>query len=284
LEELKQAADVVLCLPSQRVLNVIDENTSLVETFRFTADLLAEGVRTVRQLAGRPGLIHVDLADLCELFRNRHTACYFAFAEASGTQRGRDAVEKLLLSPLLENGALLREATTVLASVAAGPDLSIAEVTRISEQLKRECEHAEILLGARVDAALGKTLRLTLIGGEKPAELEQAERAPTSELSADQAGAEIGDSLETDFFRRKPAARRPRSRFVPPPPDLSGEEKREIVERYAQRRGRRGGRLEQAMLPLEVISKGRFEKSEPTIHKGEDLDVPTFVRRGLVLN
>jgi cell division protein FtsZ len=77
---------------------------------------------------------------------------------------------------------------------------------------------------------------------------------------------------------------RPASRFVPPPPALSPEKMEELAARRGGRSRKGGVRMRQEQLPLEVISKGRFDKSEPTIYKGEDLDQPTYIRRGMVLN
>jgi len=180
LEELKSVADVVLTLPNQRVLSLIDESTSLLETFRFTDALLAEGVYGVWRILGRSGLLNVDLADLRELVRDRHAESYFACAEAEGDSRSREVVERLVLSPLLENGQLLRETGSLVASVVAGPSLTMAEVNRVIELLRRECEGAELLLGATVDPTLGDRLSLTLIGVRNvPAELEGA-TAPSS--------------------------------------------------------------------------------------------------------
>ena len=87
--------------------------------------------------------------------------------------------------------------------------------------------------------------------------------------------------LDPEFLERQ-ATRRTRSRFVPPKPDLSEDEVEKLAERTA--RGRKASKLRQAQLPLEIISKGRFEKSEPTVLNGQDLDVPTFVRRNMVFN
>ena len=71
--------------------------------------------------------------------------------------------------------------------------------------------------------------------------------------------------------------------LVPPPPDLSQERLRQIHSQAG--RGRKGApRMRQVQLPLDIISRGRFDKSEPTILKGEDLDIPTYVRRGISLN
>ena len=78
---------------------------------------------------------------------------------------------------------------------------------------------------------------------------------------------------------------KPHSRFVPPPPALPPEQIEQILSRQGMARPRKGSsKMRQGQLPLEIVSKGRFDKSEPTIHKGEDLDVPTYIRRGVALN
>jgi cell division protein FtsZ len=76
---------------------------------------------------------------------------------------------------------------------------------------------------------------------------------------------------------------RPNSRFVPPAPSLPQDKIEQLAARQTRTR-KNASRMRQGQLPLEIISKGRFDKSEPTIHKGEDLDVPTYIRRGVALN
>ncbi len=82
-------------------------------------------------------------------------------------------------------------------------------------------------------------------------------------------------------------AARPASRFVPPAPNLTPKQAEELLSSRPAGEGRprkKASRMRQSQLPLEIVSKGRFEKSEPTIHQGEDLDVPTYIRRGIALN
>ena len=77
---------------------------------------------------------------------------------------------------------------------------------------------------------------------------------------------------------------RPASRFVAPPPASTPEATEHLLKQSGGRGRKSGSKLRQTQLPLEIISKGRFEKSEPTIHQGQDLDVPTYIRRGVALN
>src|ERR1035441_1040583 len=90
LAELKSSADGVICLPNQKVLKMIDENTSVLETFKITNELLADGVRGIWRLLVHKGLIEIHFPNLAGLIRDRHTESAFAVAEAMGPTRSRD--------------------------------------------------------------------------------------------------------------------------------------------------------------------------------------------------
>lgn len=250
MDHLKSAADGVICLPSQKIFRLIDENTSLVETFRVTGGLLLEGLRGVWQLLERPGLIQVHFSDLCALVRDRHAENAFAFVEASGAGRAREVVDKILAHPLLDEGRALADSDAVLVSLSAGKDLTMAEINRVMDQVKCQCAHAQIIMGAAVDATLKDKLCVTLIAAKQSA-------APTSVTPR----AEGRPATATVSQHRETAASRP-----------------------VTRPRRAGSKLVQTQLPLAIVSKGRFDKSEPTIHHGEDLDVPTYLRRGVAMN
>jgi len=250
LAQLKSAADGVICLPSQKIFKLIDENTSLVETFKFSGGFLLEGVRGVWQLLTRPGLIQVHFDDLRHLLHERHAENAFAFVEASGAGRAREAVEKIIAHPLLDEGRVLAESDAVLVSLIAGKDLTMAEVNRVMEQVKRQCAHAQIIMGAAVDGALKEKLCVTIIAARQSA--APPSLAPRTETRS---------PATTTTVHREAAAARP------------------VTKRRAG-----GHKAIQTQLPLSIISKGRFDKSEPTKHNGEDLDIPTFIRRGVPLN
>jgi cell division protein FtsZ len=277
LAELKSVADGVISLPNQKVFKMIDENTSVLETFKITNDLLAAGVRGVWRLLMHKGLIEIHFADLAALLRERHGESLFAVAEAMGPTRSREVMDKLLVHPMLDGGQILGDSDAVLVSLIGGPDLTMAEVNRVMEQVNRQCEHAQVIMGAAIDEAFRDRLTVTLIAARKRAEPQ----------TAGDFGAEgSSEDLAAQLLPRSATAR-PGSRFVPPAPTLPPDQ----VQQLLARQGRSGSRprrslpkLRQGQLPLEIVSKGRFDKSEPTIHKGEDLDVPTYIRRGVALN
>src|SRR2546427_3706086 len=238
LEELKESADAVLCLPNQRVLKLIDENTSLIETFRITNDLLAQGLRGIRRLLTRAGIINVDFADLCAVVRGQHAESAFACAEARGEHRAREVAEKLLASPLLEGGAVLNEADSVLVSIVAGTDLTMAEVNRVMSQINRACENAHIIMGAAVEADFGDRLSVTVIATRRSQVEADTDAATASAATAPGAARQAGvgaavateesPAFDTEFFEKAPSAR-PASRFVPPPPGLDADKKDQLL-------------------------------------------------------
>jgi len=272
LEAFREAADAVVCLPNQKLFKTLEENTSVLEAFKLSNELLADAVRSFWRLATHKGLIELHFVQLCELLRDQHTESAFAVAEAMGPTRSREVVEKLLRSPLLEGGAVLPESDSVLVSVMGGPDLTMTEVNRVVQDITAKCEGTPVTMGAAIDQEFADRLAVTIIAARNgvpafPADPRTRTEALPSQLLSRGAGSRTG------------------SRFVPPPPSLRPEQVQELMTRQGRGRGQKKvPRLRQTQLPLEIVSKGRFDKSEPTIHKGEDLDVPTYIRRGVALN
>lgn len=287
LQQLKAEADGVICLPNQKVLKLVDANTSVVEAFNVTNELLAQGVRGVWRLLASPGLIHVDFADLCAVTRGRHAESSLATVEAAGEHRARETWEKLLAHPLLDDGQALAEADAILVSLIGGPDLAMDEMYRLMEQIQRQSENAHIIMGASIEETFSGRLGVTLLVSRngRPGETGQSS---SPDLPKEQAlpGAEYRRELTPDLLDPS-ATERPAPRFVPPPPAVTPEKAEEILKQQttsARRGGKRLPKMKQGQLPLEIISKGRFEKSQPTLHNGEDLDTPTYLRRGVALN
>ncbi len=270
LLEMKGAADGIICVPNQKLFKLVDEKTSMVEMFAITHELLAEGVRGIWRMLIRPGLINVDFADLCSVTRGKHSENSLAMAEASGEGRAREVFEKLMRHPLLDGGQALNESSSVLVSLVGGPDLTMAEVDRVMQQINRQCESAHIIVGAAIEESFAGRLAITVVASRRPA----AERSEEAAASAPELETQIMDPL---------AASRSSSRFVAPAPTTTAEATDKLLQSGARGK-KKTSKLRQGQLPLEIVSKGRFEKSQPTIHLGQDLDVPTYIRRGMPLN
>ncbi len=277
-DALRSAADAVICIPNQQVLATVPDKAPVGEVFAAANALVAEAVRGIVRLLVRPGEIALDFAHLERLLRGRHAESVMAAAAARGEHRAREVVERLLAHPFLNGGDVLGLADGVLISLASGPGLPAQEVSWIVDQIQRQCDHAEVILGTTVEPALADGLHLTLIaarGGSVPV----PERVPAA---ADRPSTGDGDEglLGASGDRGSHAA----ARLVPPAPELSPEQKGEILARAAGRTGIKRRKPVQTLFNFDVVSKGRFEKTEATILHGEDLDLPTFIRRGYSLN
>jgi cell division protein FtsZ len=274
LQQLKTHADAVICLPNQKLFKMLDEHTSVLEGFKISNSLLAEGLRGIWRMLAQTGLINVDFADLCSVTRGRHAASFFATAEASGDKRVEQVTEKLLAHPLLDGGQVLNESDALLVSIVGGPDVMMSEIHKLMEPLNRHCENAHIILGAAIDEAFAGRLSVTLIASRRR---QEEELLPTPRNAVPPGNIESAQFLDKDTA--EPSA----SRFVAPPPELSESDRAKILRDRGRGSRKKLSRL-QKELPLEIIFKGRFEKSDPTIRNGEDLDVPTYIRRGVPLN
>jgi cell division protein FtsZ len=282
LQQLRAASDAVICLPNSKVCKTIDGQTSFPDVFRLTDALLAQGVRAIWQMLARPGLIKVDFKYLYSVVRGRHAESSFATAEGRGEHRAREVVEKLVCSPLLEEGKSLSEADAVLVSLVGGPDMTISDVNKVMEQINRRIESGHVIMGAAIDDDFAGRIALTVIASRngKAGGSSSQEAAPESNRISNLGSA---GELDTSFFESAPQPR-PTSRFIAPAPAATAQKTEELLKQTSGRARKTASKWKQEMLALEIVSRGRFEKSEPTIHRGADLDVPTYIRRGIPLN
>ena len=148
----------------------------------------------------------------------------------------------------------------------------MAEVNRVMEQIGRHSEQAQIIMGAAVDETLKNRLSVTVIAAKQNV---VAAKLPVADVSA--------ELSEEEEISRGLGARPVRNLMQSP--SLTMGQREQLLSGQPRGRARKArSKMLQTQLPLAIISKGRFDKSEPTIHKGEDLDIPTYIRRGVPLN
>lgn len=279
LRELQAAADAVITLPNEKLAALVEEHTNLPDSFERINDVLTQGLRGVWQMLALRGIINIDFADLRAVLGGRHAESLVATSEAAGSQRAQDCVDKLLGSPFLDGGDALRQCDMMLLSILGGSDLQLGEVHRLMELIQRLSPEAHLIVGAAVDPSFTGKLTVTVLASRKPAPVEVSKPA--------QAPAPLPPTeSDTGFMRPQGQVKSGPTKLVPPPPEMSFEKKQQLFAKQSPGRRTRvsGKKFEQVMLPLDVVSKGRFEKSVPNIRDGEDLDYPTYIRRGMQLN
>lgn len=287
LLELRAASDAVVCVPNQQVLRTLDGNASATEVFAAANALLVGGVRGLWQMLSRPGLIQLDFASLERLLRGRHAESVIASVESQGEHRAREVVERLALHPFLAADDVLAASDAVLVNVTGGPDLAFAEVDRVLEQVQRLCDQAQVVVGTAVDDSLAGRIRVTLVasrGGSAPLP-EAAPAAASVPAPGDRmVPPDVAPRPEgAEYLGNETGWSRASSRLVPPAPTLSPAQREQLVGKVGRGILKRKKAV-QTTFNFDVVSRGRFEKTEPTIVHGQDLDLPTYLRRGIALN
>ena len=279
LQQLRSIADAVICLPNEKIRNLLEADATVLQTFARANDLLAQGLYGIWQMLTRPGLINVDFGYLHSVLRGRHNESVLVSESTAGEGRAQRIIEQMLKNPLMNEGAVLAEADQVLVSVVASSSLAVAEIAQITDGIRRHIETDDFVLGTALDESLGEKLCVTIIlsKGGKASNSEQTEGGVMVSRQS-------SPIVDQSYFQDN-SSPRPAPRFVAPPPETTPEKTRELIEKQPTGRIlKTATKWKQELLALEIVSRGRFEKSEPTIHRGADLDVPTYVRRGTPLN
>ena len=288
LDHLKLACDGVICLPNQKAFSLLDENVSFADSFRASVNLLIEGALGVWRLMKHRGIVEIHFEDLSAVLRERHGESCFATVESSGENRVETLLEKLSTHPLLDGTKALEGAATVLVSIHGGPELSMKDVNRVMQPVNTHAAKARVIMGAAMDETFAGKLAVTIIAtSPRKQEVEKLIAAPAKavEIETPEVAAEFCDELLPTETKATERAVTP---VAPAAPALNLDQREEIISKRTGKpiRSRKHGepRMRQITLPLDIVNKGRFDKSEPTIHKGEDLDLPTYIRRGVALN
>jgi cell division protein FtsZ len=180
IAELKKNCDTVIVIPNERLLDIADENTSLMEAFDKANEVLYNATRGISDLILMPGLINLDFADVRTTMIDGGAAI-MGSATASGPDRAEIAAREAINSPLLD-GVSIRGARNVLVNISAGSNLGIKETTTATRIIQQEAgEDAEIILGSVLDESFDEELMVTVIAtGFEFSESNRAERSAKS--------------------------------------------------------------------------------------------------------
>ena len=162
INELKKNCDTVIVIPNERLLDIADENTSLMEAFALANEVLYSATRGISDLILMPGLINLDFADVRTTMTDGGAAI-MGSSTASGSDRAEIAAREAINSPLLD-GVSIRGARNVLVNISAGSNLGMRETTTATSIIQQEAgDDAEIILGTVLDEEFGDEIRVTVI-------------------------------------------------------------------------------------------------------------------------
>jgi len=161
VDDLADKVDTIITIPNDRLLQLIDKKTSLLEAFSIVDDVLRQGVQGISELVTVPGLINVDFADVKAIMANTGSAL-MGIGVASGENRATDAAKAAVDSPLLELG--IDGARGILFTITGGPDLTMYEVNEAARIITASADlNAKIIFGAVIDEAMKDELKVTVI-------------------------------------------------------------------------------------------------------------------------
>jgi len=210
IENLKSVVDTLVTIPNDRLLQIVEKKTSIIEAFRIADDVLRQGVQGISDVIAVPGLVNVDFADIKTIMLSTGLA-HMGIGRSSGDNRAEEAAKQAIHSPLLETS--IEGARGVLFNITGGPDLGMFEVNTAAELIQKSADpDANIIFGAVIDENLKDEILITVIatGFDKGPVVKKADKAAPEKpatgfdrAAAAAAAAATGDELDIPTFLRK---------------------------------------------------------------------------------
>jgi len=162
VDALRKECDTTIVIPNDRLLEVLDRTTSMLDAFRIADDVLRQGVQGICDLITLPGLINLDFADVRTIMEGSGTALMGIGFSSGAENRAREAAERALRSPLIDTE--LGAARGILLSIAGGDDLTLLEVNEAAEVIRQTAtDDTQIIFGATIDDRLTGQVWVTVI-------------------------------------------------------------------------------------------------------------------------
>ncbi len=178
---LKGKVDTLVVIPNDKLLQVIDRKTSMIEAFRMADDVLRQGVQGISDLISVPGVINLDFADVRTIMLNTGMA-HMGIGQATGENRAEDAAKQAIQSPLLETS--IEGARGIIINITGGSDMGLHEANTAAELVQRSADpEANIIFGTVIDDSMGDEIQITVIATGIEKEEEKRQTATTTSSS-----------------------------------------------------------------------------------------------------
>lgn len=290
IKKVRATADTLLIIPNQKLLDLVDDKVSMIDGFNMINEVLNQSVKGISDIITRSGHINVDFADVREIMKDQGLAV-MGTARASGEHRAKKAALEAISSPLLENMSIAG-ARGVLLNITGGSNLGLHEISEAASIIYEQAdENANIILGSVIDKDAGDEVFVTVIatGFNESCQID-ASSIPTAiraqEHREPQAQASVSNSYEDEYTEdimpnpQVQAAAKPEQKQVVQPAQDSGELKAQAPQRQeARQESRQEVRQEVCHQKHERTEAQQQEKKSGSVNVN-DLDVPTFMRKG----
>ena len=259
-EELARKVDTIITIPNDRVLQIIDKKTSLLEAFKIVDDVLRQGVQGISELITVPGLINVDFADVKSIMSDTGSAL-MGIGHGTGENRALDAAKSAISSPLLELS--IEGAKGILFTISGGSNLGMQEVSDAAEIITENTDkNVRVIFGTVIDESLGDDVRVTVIATG----FEDRERKATMPDNID---------INTPYNNKKsfyPSSIFTKKNNVKV---VEKEDEDDFIDAFEKK-------------PLEIIHDDIIESRQQEKKQDEDIDqddleIPAFIRKKMGL-
>lgn len=260
LVALRKNCHAVISLPNDVLLQQIDENATLMEAFGIADEWINQGVRSIWSMIFQTGMINVDFATLKRAFNERGGKTLFGTGYAKGDDYVARALQELEICPLLHlpENKYIKRPDSLIVNITGGPDLTMSKVNEVMEYVSEKFGNREdLVMGATIDGGMNQSLRITVIGTT---------------------------ALNSKGFGSVPSATSASNRQLEEKSKLSVDRSEELSGRFTDKTPKKGKSKvpqEEFDFDVEALNRGVFEKTAENLYEGEDLDVPTYLRRGI---
>ena len=282
LAEMEKCTNALMTFDNDRMGSLINQKEGIQQAFAAADQIIGQSVGAITKLVAQPGLVRIGMDDLLTALKNDSSRCLFGFGQASGDNRAQEALKSALKNPLLDRGQMLNQSSSLIAHISGGETTTLYEVEILMNELSKYVnDDAHILFGVSSDGKQGESLSLTIIssigkGGASQAnapvlEVEESSGTEESDQEEEESEPEFGlgdDSNEEDSIFSGEV----------PEPFISDSEDEGSEDEDSEDEDKEPH--QQDLIPEKKSGRGRFDKAEPTVtDDGEDLDVPSFLRK-----
>ncbi len=268
-DRMAEAVDTIITIPNDRILQIIDRKTALLDAFEIADDVLRQGVQGISELITVPGLINVDFADVRAIMQNRGSAL-MGIGRGQGENRSAEAAKAAIASPLLE--VSIDGAKGILFTICGGSNLGMYEVSEAAKVITQSADpHAKVIFGATIDETMKDEVKVTVVatGFDSSPRVAKPKAVLASGTYVPPKQSSGYEKMERVPFGARPSAKLVVQEDVRPP--VTPAEKQPHIQppQYAPT-----NQAPSSPQPVPVVTSKKREE--------EELEIPAFIRKKMM--